>query len=155
MKSAYMPVLLAILILLSSCKTPQNRALQEEEQTFMEALALEVKAPEAKYHELGREVVKLLEDALGNPTDSAMLADMRAFSQKHRYPIQEIQDEFDLWFQHITHEERVAFLIRLDHQDYIVEMRKLEARFKKRASGKNGYWSVWEEVMGAVTLWRK
>lgn len=141
-------------LILGSCKINRNRALQEGEKSFIEQLAVEVASPEVKYHKLGEEVVKLLEDALGNNTDSAMLAEMRAFVRTHRYPIQEIQDEFDLWFQHISHEDRVAFLIRLDHQDYIASMRTLEARFRKRAGDKNGYWPVWEEVVGVVSLWR-
>jgi hypothetical protein len=144
--------LLAIIV--TSCKTYQNKALQEESTSFLETIALSTESPETKYHTLGQEVVKLLEDALANDTDSAMLADMRVFVAKHDYPIKEIQKEFDLWFQHLRHEDRVAFLIRLDHQDYIAKMRTLESRFRQRTGSKNGYWPVWENLVGVVALWR-
>lgn len=145
-------MLLAIIV--SSCKTYRNKALQEESTSFLETVAMGNDSPEAKYHRLGQEVVTLLEDALANDTDSAMLADMKVFVEKHDYPIKEIQREFDVWFQHISHEDRIAFMIRLDHQEYIGKMRKLEARFRKRTGDKKGYWPVWEELLAVVALWR-
>ena len=145
---------LLLAVIMGSCKTYQNKALQEDNVSYLETLALGTESPEAKYHALGQEVVTLLEGALSNDTDSAMLADMKVFVKKHDYHIKEIQKEFDLWFQHIDHEDRVAFLIRLDHQDYIAKMRKLESRFRQRAGDKNGYWPVWEGLVGVVALWR-
>ena len=72
---------------LHACKTYENRALQEEESSYLETIALSNESPESKYHSLGKEIVTLLEGALANDTDSAMLADMRVFVKKHDYSI--------------------------------------------------------------------
>lgn len=146
--------LLCLVFILTSCKTRQNRALQEDTKSALEALSVVDRKPETKYHELTKQVVILLEDALSQASDSAMLADMRVFVAEEKEAISGIQGEFDYWFQNITHAERIDFLLSLQKQAYVKKLTVLESRFRKRAGQKNGYMPVWEEVMATISLWR-
>ena len=128
----FLSLFLICLFIFSACKSPKKGTLSPEEKSRLERLADSELQTEEKFHELGKYIATLMQEALAMDDDSSMLAHLQEFSTENEEPLKTLSGEIDFWFKYMDEEERTYFIMRMLPMDYAKKLILYEGRFKKR-----------------------
>lgn len=130
------PLVIILLLFLTSCYKPQSGSNSPETRTELDELA-DLNLPMGeKYLELGKVVSTLMDETASIAQDAAASAHMEEFLSDNESALRRLGIQLDNWQKNLTEEDRLFFVMELLSQPYSTRLKGLTNGLRNRFSGK-------------------
>jgi hypothetical protein len=112
-----------VVMTLFSCNNPRKGALSPQVRTEIQQLAISNEPIPHKYEVLARRMETLLREASAKKKDEELIEHLRVFYAENSLALDRLEAEFQTWFRETDPEELNQFLMELNQQQYITDLR--------------------------------